>query len=90
MNITKVKFGSKEVEAICKDVVKYNIVTVAQLAHLAGCSIATVEGKIRPYETKKKSYKLTTAYPFSTPFTLGPKFVLWNEECERFILDSVR
>lgn len=90
MNIVKVKFGNKQVEEICKDVVSFNIVTVAQLAHLAGCSIATVEGKIRPYETKKKSYKLTTVFPFKTPLSQGPKFVLWNEECERFILDSVR
>jgi len=90
MDIKKVKFGSEEVKKACKDVVEYNIITVAQLAHLANCSIATVEGKIRPYETKKKSYKLTTVYPFKTPLSQGPKFILWNTECEKFILDSIR
>jgi len=89
MLIAKVKFKNEVVEKACKDIVEYNIVTVAQLAHLANCSIATVEGKIRPYETKKKSYKLTTVFPFRTPMSQGPKFILWNDECEKFILDSI-
>lgn len=90
MNITKVKFEDQGVADLCKDTVKYNIVTVAQLAFLAGCSIATIEGKIRPYETKRQSYKLTTVFPFRTAISQGPKFVLWNSECERFLLDNVK
>ena len=90
MNITKVKFANENLKEVCKDTVNYNIVTVAQLAFLAGCSIATVEGKIRPYTTKRESYKLKTVYPFSTPVSQGPKFVLWNAECERFISDSIK
>jgi len=86
MNITKVKFGSERAKEICGETVKYNIVTVAQLAELSKCSVATVEGKIRPYTTKKLSYKLVTVYPFSTEANQGPKFVLWNSEAERFVL----
>lgn len=87
MNITKVKFGSEKAKAICEGMVRYNIVTVTQLAALAKVSVATVEGKIRPYTTKKVLYKLTTVYPFSTPDQSGPKFVLWNAEAERFVLE---
>ena len=90
MNIAKVKFSSEALREKCGPTVSYNIVTVAQLAFLAGCSIATVEGKIRPYATKRESYKLTTVYPFSTPASQGPKFVLWNAECERFVSDSIK
>lgn len=90
MNIVKVKFGSDALRDHCKDIVKHNLVTVAQVAFLANCSIATVEGKIRPYNTKKSSYKLHTAYPFTTPLSLGPKFVIWDAQCERFIEDSLK
>lgn len=86
MKIRPAKYINDEAKAICFDVIKYNIATVAQVAAASNSSIAKIEGRLK----SAKRHDLRYVYPFQSVHGVGPKFIIFNEGCQNFIVDSRR
>jgi len=74
------------------EILRYNVLTVQQLNDLTGKSVSTIQNLIRPrYVGGKMVIGLNKCYPFAVADDKkGFLFIHRNENCERFISDSLR
>jgi hypothetical protein len=69
-----------------KEMLRYNIFTVAQYAQLTGQAVSTITNKTRPLinrETGVWEVQLDFCYPFKDNENEGPKFIYRNPKSEK-------
>ena len=69
---------------IVSKALKYNVLTVTQVAMITGQTIATIEGRLKP-QARTWEPVLNTVYPFKVGDKKGFKFIMRDEKFQAYI-----
>lgn len=73
-----------------KAMLGYNIITIKQLSELTGKKQDRISMMSLPNanpKAHKSDFELTRVYPFETSDSVGPIFIVRDEQCNKFILE---
>ena len=71
--------------------VRYNILTIAQLADISGRSISAIQNHIRPINTANGTVsRLKEVFLFPSKKKPGPAFVVFDQNCFDYIMSTYK
>ena len=76
---------------IVAKIIRANVLTVRQLSILSGKADSTIRNLMRQtYGKNGPETLLTSVYPFRTGSDWGPVFILFDEKCAEFLMDTFK
>jgi hypothetical protein len=72
---------------ILADMLRYNVLTVVQMAELTGMAVSSITNKTRPfYKHGEILTELDVCFPFASLTEKGPKFIARNDKFKKCLL----